>query len=155
MTKQTPENPLIDFIDHAGVNRIKTSDMHRALEALEMLGEGASEEVIHEADRSVNYFAHTASDFVCSTVLQAPDAQKEEVAEIAWGQVVQATDIVVLGADHPSVSPEHPDINFSVEEIVPAEAVKVDPQEKATWRSRVQELVSSMVEGEVRLFIAY
>lgn len=155
MTTQTPENPLIDFIDHAGVNTMKTSDMYRALEALDRLGEGAPEEVIHEADRSVNYFAHTASDFVCSAVLQAPDARREEVAQTAWGQVVQATDILVLGPDHPSVSAEHPDIQCSAEEIVPGEEVKVNPKERATWRSRVQELVSSMVEGEVKLFIAY
>ncbi len=155
MTTQTPENPLIDFINHAGVNRMKASDIHRAFEALERSGEGASEEVIHDADRSVNYFAHTASDFVCATVLQAPDSQKEEVAEAAWAQVVEATDILVLGPEHPSVSPDHPDTQCLVDEIVPEDAVKVNPKERASWRSRVQELVSSMVEGEVKLFIAY
>lgn len=151
MSTKTPENPLIDFIDHSGVNTLKSSDMHRAFVRLD--GD-ASDEEVHDAEIAVSYLVDTASDFVCSSVLGAPDEERGEVAEQVWEQVVEATDMIVLGPEHPDVCSKSPDVQFSLDDLIPDESVRVNPKEKANWRTRVRNLVGPLVKKEVDLYVA-
>ncbi len=151
MTNTTPENQLIEFFDRPGPNRIRTADIHRAIERLD---EDPSEEAKGAVASGVNFFAHEAGEFLCYRVMQVPEEDREEEAARVLALVADAADTMVFGPEHPQgVVPEHPDAHVLIDEIVPDEGITGDLVQKSSWRSRIRELIGSVVETDIGIHL--